>query len=199
MEEDAENNAQQQIQQQQQLQQQKKAERENYIVRKGSPGPLRRASSDLVFLIRKRHDSDMTTYSDCSTDDESTRLVFSETESECSRRSSTGGSLCCQSAPASRRSSGGSTNRFMLNHSSMIKHKDLKLSNHSAKSRSLEELLMGRLKDPTSMSSSANEDDLEEDEASSSGASANRLRRMMKFHQRSLSLDQESTDVSTTN
>jgi hypothetical protein len=260
VEEDGESAQQQQQQQLQQQQQQRMREQQekDAAVRRaslvGSPGLVRRcsgSSAPTVILtgFRKRLDSDMTTYSDCSTDEESTRLLFSETESggtccscsqPCSRRSSCGYVCQCMqcgsvgaaavaivsaSAPASRRSSYGSStnvvtaastssnveeaktyNRVMSNHRTMTKPKDVKFKRiNKAKSRSLEEL-RGKLKWP-SRSSSTNEDELDDldddDEAGSSSggavSSTNRLgmlREMMR-QQKSLSLDQESTDIST--
>ena len=98
-----------------------------------NPQEARRGSSNsapvvILTAFRRRLDSDLTTYSDCSSaDEESARLMYSETESvtcscsqPCSRRSSCGYVCQCMqcgngglvgataSAPASRRSSCGS-------------------------------------------------------------------------------------------
>ena len=172
------------------------------------------SSISLAGIFRKRLDSDLTTTtgSDCSTDDESTRIFLSETES-CSLQSC---SIChcpqctvSASAPASRRSSYGSSvassgvpgsqdvakayYRVMSNHRTVTKPKDVKFKRiNKAKSRSLEEL-RGRLKFPPTRSSSTNDEDmedLEEDEEEKSRLS--QLRSVIK--QKSLSLEQESTD-----
>lgn len=182
-----------------------------------SSNEIRRASSSSapVMSLRRRLDSDLNTYSDYSTDDESTRLQFSETETacscsqSCSRQSSFS---CCRSGqcfvtasePASRRSSCGSTfNRVMTNHRNVPKPKDIKFKRiNKAKSRSLEEL-RGKLKYPiTTRSSSTNDediDDLDMDEPSVAAMAANNNRltllRAALGQQRSLSLEQESTDT----
>ena len=195
-------------QQQQQLEQQPKEDAKR-----------RESSVSLAGIFRKRLDSDLTTTtgSDCSTDDESTRIVLSETES-CSLQSCSRSSIChcpqctvSASAPASRRSSYGSSvassgvpvpgsqdvakayYRVMSNHRTVTKPKDVKFKRiNKAKSRSLEEL-RGRLKGPLTRSSSTNDEDiedLEEDEDDKSRLA--QLRTVIK--QKSLSLEQESTD-----
>ena len=192
-----------------------------------SNGNSRRESSassiSLATIFRKRLDSDLTTGSDCSTDEESfTRIVLSETEScslqSCTSRSTSGLCQCWQcavsaSAPASRRSSYGSNVisntqmtdktyfRVMTNHQkSVTKPKDVKFKRiNKAKSRSLEEL-RGQLKCPPTRSSSTNDDedidDLEEDdEECSDNAITSRLGLLRKImKQKSLSLEHESTD-----
>ena len=197
-------------QQQQQLEQQRPKEED---------ARRRESSVSLAGIFRKRLDSDLTTTtgSDCSTDDESTRIVLSETES-CSLQSCSRSSIChcpqctvSASAPASRRSSYGSSvassgvpvpgsqdvakayYRVMSNHRTVTKPKDVKFKRiNKAKSRSLEEL-RGRLKCPPTRSSSTNDEDiedLEEDEEDKSRLA--QLRTVIK--QKSLSLEQESTD-----
>ena len=95
-------------------------------VRKGCSSSTNTAPVVILTAFRRRLDSDLTTTtcSDCSTDDESTRMLYSETESitcscsqPCSRRSSCGyicqclqcsgggGGCVTASAPTSRRSS----------------------------------------------------------------------------------------------
>ena len=161
----------------------------------------RRLSSSSAPLRRTRLDSDFN--SDYSTDDESTRLMFSETETacscsqSCSRRSSWG--KCClvtASAPASRRSSCGSMfNRVMSNHRHVVTPQDVKYKRiNKVKSKSLEEL-RGKLKEST-RSSSTNDEDIEDLEEDFSGPRPSRLH-LLRQQQRSFSLDQESTDAST--
>ena len=186
-----------------------------------SPSSVKMASP----ALRRRLDSDLTTtttYSDCSTDEESTRLLFSETTEtpgSQSRRSSCGCLHCGRltaSEPASRRSSCGSTafNRVMTNHRTFSKPKDVKFKRiNKAKSRSLEEL-RGKLKysrGSNTRSSSTNDDfdldELEDDDdrlmlAQQQRNSGNRLtmlRAVLGQQQRSLSLDQESTTDASTN
>ena len=113
--------------QKEQPQPQKPQQQQSNILKSGTGGsPVRKGSSNtapvvILTAFRRRLDSDLTTTtcSDCSTDEESTRMLYSETESvtcscsqPCSRRSSCG--YICQclqcsgvtaSAPTSRRSS----------------------------------------------------------------------------------------------
>ena len=91
--------------QKEQPQPQKPQQQQSNILKSGTGGsPVRKGSSNtapvvILTAFRRRLDSDLTTTtcSDCSTDEESTRMLYSETESV----------TCSCSQPCSRRSSCG--------------------------------------------------------------------------------------------